>query len=298
MAVHDLMMLENQIPFFVVEKIYELRNRNGNGNAAKMKPVRGLAWESIRNMVGGVPSSAPNDDDLHLLEFQHLVHVCHVYLKPTCLNIDASTEILNKKTGKYGRFRRATEYYEAGVTFRRWCSEAGSQRRRPVLDVAFNKGVLSIALQDIHENTGYILRNVLAYEQKYNRTAMSPDTSYVTAYVLFMSQLLGSAEDVALLSSRGVVEHLLGDDGEVCALFRELADGLAFDPGSDHYLSPVEVALQAHCRHRRYRWRAWIVRHRFSNPWLVAAWLFGGSAVLCTIIQTVFTVLSYVQQPH
>ena len=90
MTAHDLMMLENQIPFFVVEKIYELQNGN---NAAAMKPVRRLAWEAIRNMVGGVPSSAPNDNDVHLPEFQHLVHVCHVYLKPTCL--------INKKTEKY-----------------------------------------------------------------------------------------------------------------------------------------------------------------------------------------------------
>lgn len=91
MTIHDLLMLENQIPFFVVEKIYELRN----GNAVTMTLIRRLAWKAIRNMVGGVPSWAPNDADLHLLDFQHLVHVCHVYLKPTCLNADSSSmEIL------------------------------------------------------------------------------------------------------------------------------------------------------------------------------------------------------------
>lgn len=91
MTIHDILMLENQIPFFVLEKIYELRN----GSDVAKTPLCRLAWETIRNLVRGVPSSAPNDDDLHLFKFQHLVHVCHVYLKPTCLNnIDASTEIL------------------------------------------------------------------------------------------------------------------------------------------------------------------------------------------------------------
>lgn len=297
MTFHDLMMLENQIPFFVVEKIHELLYGNGNGNA-----VRQLAWETINGILGGVPSSAPN------IEFQHLVHVCHVYLKPTCLN-----NVYLNNTGTYGRFRRATEYYEAGVKFRRWCAApeaeggAGSsspeqRRRRPMLDVAFTgtDGVLSLALQVIDEKTGYILRNVLAYEQKYywEATHGGAGTSYVTAYVVFLSQLLGTADDVALLSRRGVLEHLLGDDAEVCALFRGLADGLAFDPGSNHYLKPVGLALQAHCRCRRYRWRAWIVRHRFGNPWLVAAWLFGAFAVLCTIVQTVFAVLSYLQHQY
>lgn len=167
-----------------------------------------------------------------------------------------------------------------------------------MLDVAFSNGVLSIALQVIDEKTVYVLRNVLAYEQKYYLKATSADTSYATAYVVFMSQLLSSPEDVALLSRRGVVEHLLGDDGEVCALFRGLADGLSFDPSSEHYLSPVALALQAHCRRRRHRWRAWIVRHRFSNPWLVVAWFFGASAVLGSIIQAVFAVLSYVRDKH
>ncbi|TVU33854.1 hypothetical protein EJB05_15667, partial [Eragrostis curvula] len=51
-----------------------------------------------------------------------------------------------------------------------------------------------------------------------------------------MSQLLTSTEDVALLSKRGVMEHLLGNDSEVCALFRDLADGLVFDPAGEHYL--------------------------------------------------------------
>lgn len=195
--------------------------------------------------------------------------------------------------GRYGRFRRASEYYEAGVKFRRWDAADGVSRR-PMLDVKFTDGgVLKMALQTVNERTGYILRNVLAYEQKYLQTAMSASRSYVATYVVFMSQLLGGPEDVALLSRRGVIEHMLGNDDDVCALFRGLADGLVFDPDAGHYMNPVGVKLDGHCRSSLPRWRSWIVRHRFSNPWLVAAWAFGASAVLGTIIQTVYCVLAY-----
>ncbi|KAL6615113.1 hypothetical protein ACP70R_037383 [Stipagrostis hirtigluma subsp. patula] len=291
MTVHDLMMLENQIPFFVVEKVYDLCYAGvANGNGTRRPPIAELAWRTIQRIMEGVLTPTafagpPTTCD-------HLVQLCHVYLKSSCLCLPTSP-----LAGKYGRFRRATEYYEAGVNFRPWGTDddPADKRRRPLLDVAFSGGVVRMAPQKVDERTGYLLRNVLAYEQRYLGWAARRDRSYVAAYVVFMSQLMGGPADVALLSRRGVVEHLLGSDGDVCALFQRLTDGLAFDPGSHHYLNPVGMALQAHCRSRLHRWRAWVVRHRFANPWLLAAWVFGALAVLGTIIQTVLAVLSYLK---
>ena len=79
-------------------------------------------------------------------------------------------------------------------------SEADGSSRRPLLDVTFSDGVLRMAQLRVDERTNYILRNVLVYEQRYDDAATSGATSYVTAYVVFMSQLLGGPEDVALLS--------------------------------------------------------------------------------------------------
>ncbi|TVU33855.1 hypothetical protein EJB05_15668, partial [Eragrostis curvula] len=162
LTIHDLMMLENQIPFSVVEKIYKLRY----GDAAtavngSVMSVGKLAWETIRNIMDEVPPSSNNNG---VEKCQHLVHVCRVYLRPTSLAEAAYV-------GEYGRFRRATEYYEAGVRFRGWSADDGS--KRPLLDVMFLDGMLRMALQIIDEKTGYILRNVLAYEQKYYQAATS-----------------------------------------------------------------------------------------------------------------------------
>ncbi|KAJ1287643.1 hypothetical protein BS78_02G026500 [Paspalum vaginatum] len=82
MTVHDLMMLENQIPFFVVDKIYQLRYGGGVGDTVS-PPVRSLAWEAMQVIMGGVPAAPGGHDDKQ--ELQHLVHLCHLYLKPTCL---------------------------------------------------------------------------------------------------------------------------------------------------------------------------------------------------------------------
>ncbi|XBI06081.1 hypothetical protein VPH35_134146 [Triticum aestivum] len=278
---HDLMMLENQIPFFVVQRIHRLRyGIGGNG----MDTVEELAWRTIKRIMNDAPAAT----SFPPAKCHHLVHLCHEYLRPS--NLDKSLGAC----GDYGRFRRAIEYHEAGVKFRRLNSEADGSSRRPLLDVTFSDGVLRMAQLRVDERTNYILRNVLVYEQRYDDTATSGATSYVTAYVMFMSQLLGGPEDVALLSRHGVIEHHLGDDAEVCALFRGLAQGLVFDPSGGHYLSTVGVRLRSHHRSRLNRWRAWVMRHRFRNPWLAVAWVLGSMAVLGTIVQTVITLLPYV----
>lgn len=279
-VVHDLMMLENQIPFFVVQKVYALLH----GGDAVSGAIAKLAWGTIRNVMSGVPAASSNPPP----EIHHLVHLCHVYLKPSNL---ADAESSQCASGNYGRFRRATEYYEAGVTFRRL-----HDKENPLLDVSFSNGVLRMAAHRVDEKTNYILRNVLVYEQRYIGAATDRHTGYVTAFVVFMSQLLGSPEDVALLSRSGVIEHHLGNDAEVCALFRGLADGLVFDPSSKHYLNTMGVKMGAYSRSSRNQWAAWVLRHRLGNPWLAVAWIFGATAVLGTIIQTVIAVLQYVNQ--
>ncbi|KAM3206225.1 hypothetical protein ACQJBY_061724 [Aegilops geniculata] len=283
---HDLMMLENQIPLFVVDKMYCLRYGIGETETAGREAVSELAWRTIGNIMYGVPSSSPHPPAP--AKCQHLVQLCHVYLEPTDIH---------KSLGScedYGRFRRATEYYEAGVKFRPLYAGADKSARCPLLDVTFSNGVLRMAHHKVDERTNYILRNVLVYEQRYHDTATSGATGYVTAYVVFMSQLLGGPEDVALLSRRRVIEHHLGNDAEVCAMFRGLAQGLVFDPSSKHYLNMVGVNLHAHYRSRLNRWCAWVRRYRFGNPWLAVAWVFGAMAVLGTIIQTVIALLTYV----
>ncbi|XP_071679443.1 uncharacterized protein [Lolium perenne] len=242
---HDLMMLENQIPFFVAQKMYGLRHGDDGSGIAE------LAWRTIRRIMCDVPSAAANPPPAE--KCQHLVHLCHAYLKPSNLGCSCSRGAC---AGEHGRFRRATEYHEAGVRFRQLCSEDGGEQC-PLLDVAFSNGALRAdgAAQDRRDDQ------------------LCPPCW---------------AARRTWPCCRGV-----GDDAEVCALFRGLAQGLVFDPSGDHYLRTVGVKLQAYNRSRVNRWGAWVIQHRLGNPWLAAAWVFGAMAVLGTILQTVVALLQY-----
>lgn len=81
---HDLMMLENQIPFFVVQKIYSLRyGIGGSGSGTESETVAQLAWRTMGVIMYGVPAASSHPPD----ECQHLVHMCHAYLKPSKLEL-------------------------------------------------------------------------------------------------------------------------------------------------------------------------------------------------------------------
>jgi hypothetical protein len=80
-TMHDLMMLENQIPFFVVERIYTLRYANSPVTEyGGVRPaVTELARRAIRAILDGAPTAASDP----VKDCKHLIDLCHAYLKPT-----------------------------------------------------------------------------------------------------------------------------------------------------------------------------------------------------------------------
>lgn len=61
----------------MVEKVYDLRyHQDGNGSVI---PVDKLAWGTIKAILFNVPPASDDGVD----ECKHLVHLCHVYLKPS-----------------------------------------------------------------------------------------------------------------------------------------------------------------------------------------------------------------------
>ena len=75
------MMLENQIPFFVIQRIHRLRyGIGGNG----MDTVEELAWRTIKRIMNDAPAAT----SFPPAKCHHLVHLCHEYLRPS--NLDKS----------------------------------------------------------------------------------------------------------------------------------------------------------------------------------------------------------------
>ncbi|KAJ1267170.1 hypothetical protein BS78_07G036300 [Paspalum vaginatum] len=305
-AVYDLLLLENQIPFFVVSEIYELL-------VGDQTTTDRLLTDKLARFIEGIllhlPLSIQSTN--RPKDFDHLLHLCYIYLKPS-RHMQHNCHV-KKKTGyihnilywgfKYlcstigshendnknplmRRWRRAEEYHEAGVEFTERIFDEDDPHS--LLDIEFRDGILHIPCLPIDDRSGTLFRNLLAFEQ----TCPSVGND-LASYVCFMSQLISVPDDVALLSRKGVIVHQLDSDEEVSSLFTKLFESVAFDFSGEHYLKSLCHTMEAHYQSRVNRWMSWLWHKHFGNPWLGFTALASVVMIFCSIGQTVLAFLSY-----
>lgn len=186
------------------------------------------------------------------------------------------------------RWRNAVQYHEAGVTIKK--RQYDKYNMHSLLDIKFSNGVVEIPCFPMDENTEPLFKNLIAFEQ------IDPHIGNdITAYVVFMTQLVSTAGDASLCTKNGLIVHMLDSDDEVPALFTRLNKQVSFTSDGHHYLKSLCHLLEAHYQSRLNRWIAWLWFHHFSNPWLALAAFAAVIVLLCTVVQTIYTVLAYVK---
>jgi hypothetical protein len=318
-AWHDIFLLENQIPFFVTETVYELAVSNGLTQAVVREKIVECVEDILRQFPNGIQEfNRPN-------KFHHLLHLCHMYFRPTdqLLKSQESDEnsryfhrlvhaadsyfsfgskleedeqnllpIQQKDCFRAAqlplRWRRASQYHEAGIGLaRRVYSE---RNRHSLLDIKFSRGVIEIPCLAVDENTESLFKNLIAFEQ--TDPGLGND---FTAYISVMSQLISTSDDATLLAQKGIIVHMLDNDAEVSELFTRLTKQMTFYADKHYYLKSLGHILETHYQSRLNRWIALLWTNHFSNPWLVLAVLATVVMLVCTVVQTVYTVLAYTE---
>jgi hypothetical protein len=318
---HDLLLLENQIPFFIVKKLYELVA----GKNAPSEPFTAAIAKYVESALRCYPIAIKDFDRPH--DFQHLLHLCHMYFRPSqkpaeeqhyeigpqyfhsflsfgrkYLKLGQDHHYLDRnghstqhveylEAGQQlNRWRRAAQYLEAGVQFRK--RDFDKLDPHSLLDVRFTSSALEVPCVVIDEHTELLFRNLIAFEQ----TCPQFGDDF-TAYSIFMSQLISMPEDVTLLAKKGILVHHLDSDETVSDLFTMLSQDVVFDFNGNYYLKSLCQTMEAHYQNRLNRWIAWLWFNHFSNPWLGLAALATVVVLVCTILQTVYGILAYVHPP-
>ncbi|CAL4963425.1 unnamed protein product [Urochloa decumbens] len=309
-ALRDLMLLENQLPFFVVKRIYELLAGEKN-----VELLTETVCQYVKDNVRKYTTTALELDGKE--DFGHLLQLCHKYFRPHirpqhqqkasnkwfhtlqlkyfklsynseetcfdqqsyCINVDQAPK----------RWRRAEQYHEAGIEFKR--KENDEQNPHSLLDITFYKGEVEMPCLLIEENTACLLRNLVAFEQ-----ACPQFGNDLSAYMVLISQLASTPSDVALLARKGIIIHHMRTDDEVSTLFSNLGKNLDFDLSGTYYLKSVCHMMEEYYQNRINRWMAWLWHNHLKNPWLVLAVLAAAVVLLCTILQSLLALLSYLDQ--
>ncbi|KAK2970541.1 hypothetical protein RJ640_015240, partial [Escallonia rubra] len=199
MLMLDLIKLENQLPFFILEKLFDLTH---TGNKSFSHTFTYLALYFYASFNPSMPKSCLTYHDsrgiVHLLELFHSVYKPKVNRCPR-----------NDRRSSIGSIR---DIRLADISFKRG--------QRNLLDIIYNQtgqAVLEIPQLLIDYSTGPLLRNLVALEQ--STRSVNP---YFTSYVIFFAELVNSPQDVEILRRGNVIVSLIGNDEEVATLLSNI----------------------------------------------------------------------------
>ncbi|XP_043724207.1 UPF0481 protein At3g47200-like [Telopea speciosissima] len=313
----DLIMLENQLPIFVLEALYKVFKGDSSQEqyASQLYALicKYFVPRILRMLVGkedAVNYSSPDhiqslcsvDRPKHLLDFvrqflipshHHHYHcpvdkpkhyssvpsaACgHSWLCGLCLEDDPL-----EKEEDIGvvHIRCVKELEKASVKFEK------NKNPTSLSDIKFDmkKGVLTIPGIIIDHGTELILRNLVAYEQYID------DHSYITEYAAFMDGLIDSSEDVELLQDNGIIVTMLGDPSEVARLFNNLLKDVTV-PICDTIT--VRRKLEQYYNIRCHKWMSSLMRNYFNTPWSFISVVAAVILLVLTVAQTIYAVLAY-----
>ncbi|KAG5226368.1 UPF0481 protein [Salix suchowensis] len=248
----DLMLLENQIPLFIIKDIYD--RVNPRSQDAKAIPFLDLAtcYFGKYSFLKKIERSRHFTDLLRNLMLNRAIERSYSF-DPVKL--------------KY----TAIMLHKAGVRFQ-------ATRDKCLVNIIFDKGVLKIPQVEVDHNFERLVRNIMALEQcLYKREA------YICSYIKFMDHLIDSAEDVGLLVENGIIVRRLGDDAAVSKMINNLCVNIdthtCFGDISqklnDHYKSPFNRAI------------ANLVLGYFPNIWIGTGTVAAAILLILTFIQTI-----------
>nr|GMD45447.1 UPF0481 protein At3g47200-like [Ipomoea batatas] len=211
----DLLMLENQLPFFILVQVYAILT---NESANCLKKLAMQFFEQVelgRGGCGGDDSEKVADNPKHLLDLFHSSFVVVVdkskMQKPTKIKDDKSKMQKPKIKTKYW-VSNASALRSNGVSF------IGTNKGNP-LDIQFNHGIgrLRVPTLCINDRTATVLKNLVAYEQ-----GSRLPNPYFTCLAIFFSNIALNADDIKLLRKADIINHQPADDEAIVLLLQQL----------------------------------------------------------------------------
>ncbi|KAL6133580.1 hypothetical protein ACLB2K_065815 [Fragaria x ananassa] len=264
----DLLKLENQLPFFVLERLFDLTRTPGFGDPLPLLALKFFNLSFPRPIQVLKETSGDSEAGVsHLLSLFHLSFFYTVYTP-------SEREVLLEHS-----IQCTTQLRLSGIKFK-------PQKSDSFLEIKFKNRVLQVPPITINDLTIAVLINCMALEQcKYSIP------NYFTSYIAFMSCLINSPRDVGFLCADGIITSYSHNDYYIAGLFNKLGEKVYLEK-SDCYLSQqfrdVEAYYSSH-------WGT-LMRTYFSTPWSFISVVTAVFLLVLTGGQTVMPILSYINK--
>ncbi|XP_044481659.1 UPF0481 protein At3g47200-like [Mangifera indica] len=282
----DLILLENQIPFQVLN---ELSFKFGNENRKKtmlnkfVTQIRSLPPQShktnlksfLGNVAFGKRKAALDVEGIAGTFESEPAHLLDL-IRSSLFDKAVLTRQPPHDCSDWFSYRSAKELKEVGIHFR-------PSKTNRFTDVDFKSGYLAGILKlpqiYIDDSSKSMLLNLVAYEFSPN----GPDDFGISSYICLMDSLIDHAEDVKELRKKGILLNFLGSDQQVADLFNEIADNLVSHPNA---YAVVKDGIEKHYKSRLKIWLAEWLHDHFNSPWTVLAFIGAILALVLSVLQT------------
>ncbi|CAL8996934.1 unnamed protein product [Prunus brigantina] len=275
--VTDMQLLENQLPFFILEDLFYLQEGTLSSDADTSDDrlstfVTDLSLKFFTSTMSLMYQADQEFILKRLSSTKKVEHFLDLILRSLCQSEVVPSIPLEDLTTP-----SVTELYQAGVKFK-------VGLRKNIFDIRFTDGILEIPKIAVEDHTEISLRNLLAFEQCHNQHF------YVGDYLIMMDRFVNNASDVDLLVERGIIENVLGDSKEVSALFNNLGIGLF---GSHPFtFANLSHDLNRYCSSTRHKRMANLRQNYFNTPWRSLSVIAAVVLLILTLIQTVCSIIS------
>ncbi|XP_042426548.1 UPF0481 protein At3g47200-like [Zingiber officinale] len=197
----DMLLLENQLPFFLLEALFGSAFPNMRGSL-KEWVVQFFSGFVINDKVPEVPKDTKTIH--HIL---HLFYLCIVPSDRSSNVVFARSTVL--KGPRMGRVQTATQLEATGIELKR------KQKAMSFLDITFNEGVLEIPQIRIDDDTDILFRNLIALEQ----CQKSTNCYDISTYAWVLSCITCTVNDVDRLQQKEIIINGFSNTNEVVNLF-------------------------------------------------------------------------------
>ncbi|KAK6929626.1 Protein of unknown function DUF247, plant [Dillenia turbinata] len=304
----DLLLFENQLPFFVLQRFYDLTMAK-NENTPNSPSFINMALHFVSHAIPGACGDTQKTPS-HLLSlfYDALVQtrphnregrlIGRFLLSPIRMIFSRIFNSLllpfarpipsperEEPLLKFKLVNCSTDLAEKGVKFR--MNEYGNCR---LFDVVFADGYLIIPKLVVKSHSEAIFLNLLAHERHF-----VSDDKVVSDYMALMDCLIDSPKDVDLLCRCGIFENLSRDKGDITKLFDRPKDNFIVINQNKFVYREIFQRIDDHCRHPWTRfvvklsgWMANLWDKYFESPWALISVLAATILLVVTVVQTVY----------
>ncbi|KAK6927504.1 Protein of unknown function DUF247, plant [Dillenia turbinata] len=277
-VLHDMILLENQVPFFVLEGLFHTIEGNFG--------ILDLIFKYFKPVV------PTNEDTMYMLKMSYRerqynqMKIRHLVDLLRALCITPHHEMpMSRGRGKIKYTPTVTDLQAAGFRFK-------AAKCVSLVKIDYWRSELKMSPIVVHEWTECFFRNLIAFEHCHK------EDKRISSYIIFMDSIIDTAKDVEVLEKCEIIQNQLGEYEDVANLFNTLHketitddneflyDGICVDLGK-HYKFNV-VRWRATC----HKWKKILDHDYFGNPWSVISVIAAAILLVLTFIQAVCSILS------